>query len=40
VLLCLAEGFQRSAYMSTAITLAVVSFVGGLLYARILERSP
>jgi multicomponent Na+:H+ antiporter subunit F len=39
VLLCLAEGFARSAYSSTAITLAVVSFVGALLYARILERS-
>lgn len=40
VLLCLAEGFARSAYTSTAITLAVVSFIGGLVFARVLERGP
>lgn len=37
-LLCLAEGFDRSAYSSTAITLAVASFIGALLLARTFER--
>jgi multicomponent Na+:H+ antiporter subunit F len=38
VLLLLAEGFHRSIYFSAALTLAVLSFVGGLAFARFLER--
>jgi multicomponent Na+:H+ antiporter subunit F len=38
VLLLLAEGFQRSSYIDLALTLAVLSFTGGLTCARFLER--
>jgi multicomponent Na+:H+ antiporter subunit F len=38
VLLLLAEGFQRSSYIDLALTLAVLSFTGGLTFARFLER--
>jgi len=38
VLLLLAEGFHRSVYFSASLTLAVLSFTGGLVYARFLDR--
>jgi multicomponent Na+:H+ antiporter subunit F len=38
VLLLLAEGFQRPSYIDLALTLAVLSFTGGLTFARFLER--
>jgi multicomponent Na+:H+ antiporter subunit F len=38
VLLLLAEGFQRPSYVDLALTLAVLSFTGGLTFARFLER--
>jgi multisubunit Na+/H+ antiporter MnhF subunit len=37
-LLLLAEGFHRPAYFGVALTLAVLSFVGALLVARVLGR--
>ena len=38
VLLLLAEGYRRSAYFTVALTLAAMSFVGGLALARFLDR--
>jgi multicomponent Na+:H+ antiporter subunit F len=38
VLLLLAEGFQRSIYFDLALALALLSFAGGLVFARFLER--
>ena len=38
VLLLLAEGFNRAAYMGVALTLAFVSFVGILVIARFMGR--
>jgi multicomponent Na+:H+ antiporter subunit F len=38
VLLLLAQGFQRPSYIDLALTLAVLSFTGGLTFARFLER--
>ncbi len=35
---CLAEGFGRSVYVDTGLLLAVMSVIGGLMYARFLER--
>lgn len=37
-LLCFAEGFHRSTYYGVAVVAAVVSWVGGLVYARFLGR--
>ena len=37
-LLLLAEGFDRSAYFSVALTLALLSLVGGLVFARFVDR--
>lgn len=38
VLLLLAEGFHRSVYFALPLTLAVLSFVGALVFVRFLER--
>jgi len=38
VLLCLAEGFHRSFGYSVAIVAAVMSWIGGLVFARFLGR--
>jgi multicomponent Na+:H+ antiporter subunit F len=38
VLLLLAQGFQRPSYIDLPLTLAVLSFTGGLTFARFLER--
>lgn len=38
VLLLLAEGFHRSVYFVLPLTLAVLSFVGSLVFVRFLER--
>ncbi|MGN6377525.1 MAG: monovalent cation/H+ antiporter complex subunit F [Gaiellales bacterium] len=38
VLLCLAEGFHRSIYLDVPIMAAVLSAVGGLIFARFLGR--
>lgn len=38
VLLLLAEGFHRSVYFNVSLALAVLSFTGGLVYARFLDR--
>jgi multisubunit Na+/H+ antiporter MnhF subunit len=38
VMLLLAEGFGRSSYFVLAIVLAVLSFIGTLVFARLLER--
>ncbi len=37
-LLLLAEGFKRSVYFNLALALTVMSFVGGLVLVRFLER--
>jgi multisubunit Na+/H+ antiporter MnhF subunit len=37
-LLLLAEGFHRSVLFDPALVLAVMTFAGSLLYARMLER--
>jgi multisubunit Na+/H+ antiporter MnhF subunit len=37
-LVLLAEGFRRSSYWVLPLTAAVVTIVGGLVYARFLER--
>lgn len=39
-LLCLAEGFHRSAYFDVPIVCAATTWVGGLIFARFLGRSP
>ena len=38
VLLLLAEGFQRTLFYDVALSLALLSFGGGLVFARFLER--
>jgi multisubunit Na+/H+ antiporter MnhF subunit len=38
VFLCLGEGFHRSAYFDVPIVCAVVSWMGGLVFARFLGR--
>ena len=38
VLLCLAEGFHRSFEYAVAIVAAVMTFVGGMVFARFLGR--
>lgn len=37
-LLCLAEGFHRSVYFSVALVCAVVSWIGGLVFARFADK--
>jgi multisubunit Na+/H+ antiporter MnhF subunit len=37
-LLLLAEGFHRPAYFNVALTLSVLSFVSGLVFARIADH--
>jgi multisubunit Na+/H+ antiporter MnhF subunit len=37
-LLLLAEGFHRPVYFSVALTLSVLSFVSGLVFARIVDH--
>lgn len=34
----LAQGFERSIYADVALVLAMLQFVGGLLFVRVLER--
>jgi multicomponent Na+:H+ antiporter subunit F len=38
ILLLLAEGFHRTALFDPALVLAVMTFVGSLAYARLMER--
>jgi multicomponent Na+:H+ antiporter subunit F len=38
VLLLLAEGFQRTLFYDVALSLALLGFGGGLVFARFLER--
>jgi multicomponent Na+:H+ antiporter subunit F len=38
VLLLLAEGFHRTVLFDPAVVLALMTFLGSLLYARLLER--
>ena len=38
VLLLLAEGFHRTALFDPALVLAVMTFIGSLAYARLMER--
>lgn len=38
VLLLLAQGFSRTAYIDLALVLALLSFAGSLVFARFLER--
>jgi multicomponent Na+:H+ antiporter subunit F len=38
ILLMLAQGYGRVVYMDLALTLALLSFAGGLVFARFLER--
>jgi multicomponent Na+:H+ antiporter subunit F len=38
VLLLLAEGFHRAVYFDLALALALLSFAGGMVFARFLER--
>jgi multisubunit Na+/H+ antiporter MnhF subunit len=38
VLLCLAEGFHRSSYFGVAVVAALMSWIGGLVFARFLGR--
>jgi multicomponent Na+:H+ antiporter subunit F len=38
VLLLLAQGYGRTTYADVALTLALLSFAGGLVFARFLER--
>jgi multisubunit Na+/H+ antiporter MnhF subunit len=38
VLLCLAEGFHRSSYFVVAVVAALMSWIGGLVFARFLGR--
>lgn len=37
-LLCLAEGFHRSTYYGMAVVAAMLSWVGGIVFARFLAR--
>jgi multisubunit Na+/H+ antiporter MnhF subunit len=38
VLVCLAEGFHRSSYFDVPVVCAVVTWVGGLVFARFFGR--
>ena len=38
VLLLLSEGYHRSIYTTVPLVLAALSFVGGLVFARFMER--
>jgi multicomponent Na+:H+ antiporter subunit F len=38
ILLCLAEGFHRSAYMDLPVVAAAMTWIGGLVYARFFGR--
>jgi multisubunit Na+/H+ antiporter MnhF subunit len=38
VLLCLAEGFHRSAYFDLPVITAVMTWIGGVVFARFLGR--
>ena len=38
ILICLAEGFHRSAYMGLAVVSAAVTWIGGLVFARFFGR--
>jgi multisubunit Na+/H+ antiporter MnhF subunit len=38
VLLCLAEGFHRTSYFTVPLVLSAMSLVGGLVYARFIDR--
>lgn len=38
ILLLLAEGFPRSPFFDLALALALLSFAGGIVFARFLER--
>ena len=38
ILLLLAEGFHRTALFDPALVLAVMTFIGSLVYVRLLER--
>jgi multisubunit Na+/H+ antiporter MnhF subunit len=40
VLLLVAEGFHRGAFVDLAIVAAVASFIGSLAFVRLLEREP
>lgn len=37
-LMCLAQGFHRSAYTILAVVAAVLTFAGGMVFVRFLER--
>jgi multisubunit Na+/H+ antiporter MnhF subunit len=37
-LMCLAQGFHRSAYTILAVVAAVLTFVGGMVFVRFFER--
>jgi multisubunit Na+/H+ antiporter MnhF subunit len=39
-LLCLAEGFNRTTYFGVAVIAAVLTWAGGLVFARFLGRKP
>jgi multicomponent Na+:H+ antiporter subunit F len=38
ILLLLAEGFHRASFFDLALALALLSFAGGMVFARFLER--
>jgi len=38
-LLCLAEGFHRSAYFDVPVVAAVLTWVGGLVFGRLIARA-
>lgn len=39
-LVCLAVGYQRSSYANVPLVAAVLTFVGGLIFVRFLDRRP
>lgn len=38
ILICLAEGFHRSAYVGVAVVCATLTLIGGLVFARFFGR--
>jgi multisubunit Na+/H+ antiporter MnhF subunit len=38
ILICLSEGFHRSSYFTVAVVAAVLTWVGGLVFARFFGR--